>query len=231
MDLIRPATVAVLGASGLIGQAVAEDLIRTGFQVVAVARRLTPAQRSAFGADAIEAPFVAFDVDQLAQLFAEREVEIVLNCVGVLQDGPRGRTSDVHAGFAARLIAALRAQPRPALLLHISIPGGAQTDATAFSRSKREAEAVFAGSGLAYAILRPGFVIAPAAFGGSALLRALAALPFSLDAATEGRPFATTAIGDIAATVKAAAELWQGGWPVGNSTWDVMARCGPSVAR
>jgi uncharacterized protein YbjT (DUF2867 family) len=222
MDLITPPRIAVLGASGLIGQGVAEDLMRSGFPVLAVARRFTSAQSEAFGDAAVEAPFVAFDVDQLARLFVERKVEIVLNCVGVLQDGPRGRTSDVHAGFAARLVAALRAQPRPVLMLHISIPGGGETDGTAFSRSKRDAEAVIAGSGLAYAILRPGFVIAPAAFGGSALLRALAALPFSLDAATEGRPFATTAIGDIAATVEAAARLWRDGWQ-GGGAWDVMA--------
>jgi uncharacterized protein YbjT (DUF2867 family) len=227
MDLTPPPTVAVLGASGLIGQGVAEDLIQSGFQVVAVARRFTAAQRAAFGGAAIEAPFVGFDAERLAQLFAD--IDIVLNCVGVLQDGPRGRTGDVHAGFAARLVAALKAQQRPVLLLHLSIPGGAETDATAFSRSKREAEALIAGSGLAFAILRPGFVIAPAAFGGSALIRALAALPVGLDPATEARPFATTALGDIAATVKAAARLWRDGWPGGGGVWEVMARRASSV--
>lgn len=227
MDLTPPPTVAVLGASGLIGQGLAEDLIGSGFPVVAVARRFAAAQRAAFGGAAIEAPFVGFDAERLAQLFAD--VDIVLNCVGVLQDGPRGRTGDVHAGFAARLVAALKAQTRPVLLLHLSIPGGAETDATAFSRSKREAEALIAGSGLAFAILRPGFVIAPAAFGGSALIRALAVLPVGLDPATEARPFATTALGDIAATVKAAARLWGDGWPGGGGVWEVMARRAASV--
>jgi uncharacterized protein YbjT (DUF2867 family) len=227
MDLTGPPRIAVLGASGLIGQGVAERLIRSGLPVVAVARRFTPAQSAAFGDAAVEAPFVAFDADHLAQLFAEREVEIVLNCVGVLQDGPRGRTGAVHAGFATRLVAALKAQPRPVLLLHVSIPG-AGVDETAFSRSKREAEAVISASGLAYAILRPGFVIAPAAFGGSALLRALAALPFSLDVATEDRPLAVTALGDIGATVEAAVGLWREGW-AGGCVWDVMARHGSTV--
>lgn len=223
MALSPPPTIAVLGASGLIGQSVAEALIRDGYRVVAVARRFTPAQRAAFGVGAVEAPFVSFDADRLARLLADHGVDIVLNCVGVLQDGPRGRTRDVHAGFVGRLLAGMQALPGPALLLHLSIPGGADTDATAFSRTKREAEAVIIGSGTACAILRPGFVIAPAAFGGSALIRALAALPFGLDTATEQQPFTATAIGDITATVKAAAELWRGGWPGGAVVWNVMS--------
>jgi uncharacterized protein YbjT (DUF2867 family) len=217
----------VLGASGLIGQGVAEALIRDGYRVVAVARRFTPAQRAAFGEAAIEAPFVGFDVERLAVLLGG--LDLVLNCVGVLQDGPRGRTGDVHAGFVGRLIAALRAQARPVLLLHLSIPGAAATDATAFARSKREADALIAASGLPHAILRPGFVIAPAAFGGSALVRALAALPIALDGASEQAPFAVTALADLAATVEAAALLRSDGWPGGGCVWDVMTRLTPEV--
>jgi uncharacterized protein YbjT (DUF2867 family) len=214
-------TIAVLGASGLIGQALAEDLVRSGYPVRPVARRFTAAQRPAFGDQALEVAFVGLDAERLAGLLAG--ADIVLNCVGVLQDGPRDRTSEVHAGFVDRLVLALEAQPRPVLLLHLSIPGADQDDATGFSRSKRAAEARIAGSGLSYAILRPGFVIAPAAFGGGALIRALAALPVGLDAATERRPFAVTAIADIAATVKAAARLWPDAWPAAGVIWDVMS--------
>ena len=226
MDLTRRPTFAVLGASGLIGQGVAEALIRDGYPVVAVARRFTPAQRAAFGEAAIEAPFVDFDDERLAGLLDG--VDIVLNCVGVLQDGPKGRTGDAHAGFVGRLIAALRAHATPALLLHLSIPGAA-ADATAFARSKRTADALIAASGLPYAILRPGFVIAPAAFGGSALVRALAALPIALDSASEQAPFAITAMAHLAATVGAAARLWSEGWPDGGCVWDVMGRRTPNV--
>jgi uncharacterized protein YbjT (DUF2867 family) len=227
VDLTARPTIAVLGASGLIGQGVAEALGRDGYPVVAVARRFTAAQRAAFGAASIQAPFVGFDAARLAGLF--EGVDIVLNCVGVLQDGPRGGTSDAHAGFVGRLIAALRAQPRPILLLHLSIPGDAAADATAFARSKRAADGLIAASGLPHAILRPGFVIAPAAFGGSALVRGLAALPLALDARNEAAPFAVTALADLAATVCTAARLWRDGWPGGGFVWDVMARRTPSV--
>jgi len=214
--------IAVLGASGLIGQAVAEDLLAHGFGLVAIARRFTAAQRALLGANVVERPFVAMEVEALAHLL--QDADIVLNCVGVLQDGPRGRTQDAHVGFAARLAAAIAAQPRPTLLLQVSIPGDAASDETPFSRSKRSAEAAIRSSGVPHAILRPGFVVAPAAFGGGSMMRALAALSFDLPGDVRARPFTPVAVGDIAATVRAAAELWPQRWPAEPPTWDLMAR-------
>ena len=55
-------------------------------------------------------------------------------------------------------------------------------------------------------------MIAPTAFGGGALVRALAALPIGLDRASEAAPFAVTALADVVATVGASARLWGEGW-------------------
>ena len=104
----------------------------------------------------------------------------MVNCLGVLQDGPGSDTRAVHRDFVARLLRAIRDSGRAIRLVHISIPGAAGEDRTAFSLTKREAERLIATSGVAYAILRPGFVVAPSAYGGSAMLRALAALPIDL---------------------------------------------------
>jgi uncharacterized protein YbjT (DUF2867 family) len=125
----------------------------------------------------------------------------VVNCLGVLQDGPGSDTSDVHRDFVARLLRAIGDSDRAIRLIHVSIPGVANDDRTAFSQTKREAEALIAASGTAYAILRPGFVVAPSAYGGSAMLRALAAFPFSLPAEERATPFQPVAVEDIAATV------------------------------
>ena len=73
------------------------------------------------------------------------------------------------------------------------MPGAATEDRTAFSRSKRKAERLIAESGAPYLILKPGFVIAPAAYGGSAMMRALAAWPFALPAREASAPFAAVA--------------------------------------
>src|SRR5215217_2270995 len=220
----RLPTIAVLGASGLIGQAVAMDLLRNGYPVVPVGRRFTKALQAAFGSAAVESQLAALKAQQLARLLAEQRVDIVVNCLGVLQDSTRGRTDEVHRGFVARLIEAVGAQPKPTLLVHLSIPGREEEDVTPFSRTKRDAELLIAASSVPFVILRPGFVIAPAAYGGSALIRALAALPLRLPARVAARPFTTTDVGDINRTIAAVARRWQDGERHWRAVWDVMER-------
>ena len=211
----------VLGASGLIGQFIAADLMRRGFAVTAAARRFTPAQRDYFGDHGRETPIAGLDAVALATLIAQSDADIVVNCLGVLQDQPGKSTADVHEGFVGRLIAALQDAGKPVLLVHTSIPGDSGGDTTAFSVTKRNADANIQQSGLPYAILRPGFVFAPAPYGGSAMLRALAALPFDLPRTLSERPFRFVAVEDIAATVAKLAETWRPGDPHA-AIWDLM---------
>ena len=207
-----------------IGQAVADDLARRGFAIAAVARRFTRGQRDAFGDDVVERPFVSLGADELAEFVSSLNADVVVNCVGVLQDGARGRAKDVHAGFVARLVEAIEAANHPMLLVHLSIPGREDEDKTEFSRTKRDAERLIAASRVPHVILRPGFVIAPSAYGGSALIRALAALPFQLPAAVGRRPFAVTAVADISATIATVAARWRNGDDDWRARWDVMER-------
>jgi uncharacterized protein YbjT (DUF2867 family) len=140
--------------------------------------------------------------------------------------GPGSDTRAVHRDFTASLVQAIHDCGRAVRLIHISIPGDANDDRTAFSLTKREAERLIAGSGISYAILRPGFVIAPSAYGGSAMVRALAALPFDLPGEEAATPFQPVAAGDIAETI-----AWLAGRDIGdeaakgvtwNVTWDLM---------
>jgi uncharacterized protein YbjT (DUF2867 family) len=211
----------VLGASGLIGHSIATDLIRRGFPAIAAARRFTEAQRRGFGAAARETPIVDLGGEVLAQFVRESAADIVVNCLGVLQDAPGESTQDVHAAFIERLIAALRAAGRSVLLVHLSIPGGPAEDSTDFARSKRLGERRIVESGLPYVVLRPGFVFAPAAYGGSALLRALAILPVELPARERSRSFSYVAIEDIAETVARLAQDWPAQKPLA-AFWDLM---------
>ena len=189
----------VLGASGLIGRYLTDDLRLRGFAAIGVARNFAGSQNNS--ALDLELPVMAMTSGALARQLGEREVDMVVNCLGVLQDGPGSDTSAVHRDFVARLLQAIRDSGRTISLIHVSIPGTADHDRTAFSTTKREAERLIAASGISYAILRPGLVIAPAAYGGSAMLRALAALPFDLPAEERATPFRPVAVEDIAATV------------------------------
>jgi len=194
----------LLGASGLIGRFVTDDLRAHDFVVVGVARKLAPSQKT--GVHDLEMPVMAMDAAALAGLMRDHDIDVVVNCLGVLQDGPGSDTGAVHRDFVARLLSGIHESSRAIRLLHISIPGAADEDRTAFSLTKREAERLIVASGIAYTILRPGFVVAPAAYGGSALLRALAALPLDLPAVESATAFQPVVIEDIAATIAWLAE-------------------------
>ena len=138
----------------------------------------------------------------------------------MLQDGPGSDTAAVHRDFVARLLQAIRESNRAIRLVHISIPGTTETDRTAFSTTKREAERLIAESGVPFTILRPGFVVALAAYGGSAMVRSLAAFPLELPAEERAAPFQPVAMEDIAATI-----AWLAARDPGEAngvTWDLM---------
>ena len=210
----------VLGASGLIGRFVTDDLRLRGFEVLGVARQFLASQRTS--TSDLELPVMSMDAAALARLIRERAIDVVVNCLGVLQDGPGSDTGAVHRDFVARLLAAIGDSGRPVRLVHISIPGVANEDRTAFSQTKREAERLIAASGIAYAILRPGFVVAPAAYGGSAMLRALAAFPLALPAEESTTPFQPVAVEDVAATIAWLAARDIDDFAVRAVSWDLM---------
>ena len=223
--------IAVLGASGLIGHAVADGLIADGFAVVPVARRVTASQRAVFGSAAVICPIARLTAQEISDLLATRGVDIVVNCLGVLQDGPRGTTTEVHRDFVERLLDALARAPKAPLLVHLSIPGRPEDDRTAFSTTKRDAERLIAASSVPFAILRPGFVIAPAAYGGSAMIRSLAAWPLALPASVLSRPFAATAVADITRTVALLARRRTQGASRLATSWDLCGADAPTLGR
>jgi uncharacterized protein YbjT (DUF2867 family) len=213
-------SILVLGASGLIGRFVTDDLRARGFRVVGVARSLSPAQT--MSALDIELPILSLDAAALTRLLKEHAVDLVVNCLGVLQDGPGSDTNAVHRDFVARLLQAVPDSGRAIRLVHISIPGAAEADRTAFATTKREAERLIASSGIPHAILRPGFVVAPSAYGGSAMLRALAAFPFDLPTAEMVTPFQPVAVDDISATIAWLAARDIDDASVKAVSWDLM---------
>ena len=141
----------MLGASGLIGRFVTDDLRARGFQVVGIARHLSPSQK--MSALDLELPVMSMDAASLARLIGEHDIDVVVNCLGVLQDGPGSDTSAVHRDFVARLLQAIRDSGRAIRLVHISIPGAADEDRTAFSHDQARGRA--ADRGLRHSLRDP----------------------------------------------------------------------------
>jgi uncharacterized protein YbjT (DUF2867 family) len=166
--------VLLTGATGFIGSAVLARLASRGNEVVAVARpRRSHAQAAA-------ARWVALDFAQATDPQHWRThlvgVDAVVNCAGVFQDSPRDSTAGVHVHGPAALFAASEAAG-VRRVIHVSALGVAPDAPTAFARSKFEGEKALIARDLDWVILRPGVVLGRAAYGGSALLRGLAALP------------------------------------------------------
>jgi uncharacterized protein YbjT (DUF2867 family) len=223
VSMIEPSSarnILVLGASGLIGRFVTDDLRMRGLRVVGVARNFASSQQ--VSALDLEWPILSMDSASLARLMVAHDIDVIVNCLGVLQDGPGSNTGAVHRDFVARLLRAIQDSDRPIRLIHISIPGEASEDRTAFSTTKREAERLIVASGVAYAILRPGFVVAPAAYGGSAMVRALAALPIDLPLSETAEPFQPVTVEDIAATIAWLADRDIDDPASRAVTWDLM---------
>lgn len=188
----------ILGATGLIGSAVAARLARDGHDLVAVARRIGPeARRLPVGRwIAMDLRDVSGPEDWLPHLAG---IEAVVNCAGALQDGGRDSVSAVHSRAPAALWRAC-AQAGVGRVVQISAIGVDKGGLTPFSTTKSEGDAALEASGLDWVILRPSVVVGRQAYGGSALFRALATLPV-LPRTPEAGPLDIVQLDDVAATV------------------------------
>lgn len=191
--------VLVTGATGLIGQAVVADLLAAGFRVRGTARAVSQAARRLPSVEWIAVDIAAAirPEDWLPHLAG---VEAVVNCAGVLQDSLRDSTRLVHVdGIGALFGACERAGVRRTV--HISAIGVERAAATEFSRSKLEADQRLMRCGLDWVVLRPSVVLGPAAYGGSALLRALAAVPL-LPLFPDSGTLQVVQLEDVVATIR-----------------------------
>ncbi len=166
--------IAIIGAYGLIGSYVSARLSADGHQVVGFGRNIGAASRRLPALEWKRADLATFSVEDWTSLLVE--VDAVVNCAGALQDSPRDNLTAVHVEGVRRLIQACN-RAGVHRFIQISAAGVSAERTTAFNSTKLEAEILLAQSALDWIILRPGLVFAPAAYGGTALLRGLAGFP------------------------------------------------------
>ena len=216
-----PANILVLGAYGLIGSAVCRRLIADGHAVTGLGRSAGTAAQALPGV-----PFVARDLTALCEPAAWdallTDIDLVVNCAGALQDGGRDDLDAVHH----RMLAALAQAAAPVGIVQVSAVGVAADAATDFLRSKARGDAAIRASGKDWWILRPGLVIGQGAYGGTALLRMLAAFPVLQPLAYPHAPVQTVAIDDVA---DAAARCARREIPVGTEA-DLVEEAPQSLA-
>jgi uncharacterized protein YbjT (DUF2867 family) len=188
----------VVGASGFIGTALVARLVTAGHEVVAVSRSKAASPPVA----ATGVTEVALDVAQATRLEdwapVLAGVEAVVNCAGALQEGPSDSLAGVHAhGISALFRACERAGIRR--VVHLSATG-VDTPVTAFSRTKLAGDQALMALDLDWVVLRPSVVVGRQAYGGSALLRGLAALPLTPVLSGSG-PLQIVHIDDVVAAI------------------------------
>ncbi len=162
------------GANGFLGRSVSAGLEAAGHQVIGVTRS------GPDGGEQDGERHICLDIASATTperwLPFLQEVDAVVNCAGLLQDGPGNSIRAVHVdGIAALFAACERADVRR--VVHVSAIGVDRDQPSAFSRTKLEGDQALMARDLDWVILRPSVIVGGPAFGGSALFRGLASLP------------------------------------------------------
>ncbi len=187
----------LLGADGFIGRHIATHLRAHGHKVTTCARRVSALQRMGF------ATFQADLAKPVNWAEAVQGCEAIVNAAGLL-NGSVAQMRAVHAEAPAALYAAAKTAGLRKLVLISAV--GIDAD-TPFARHRLAGEAVAHAAGLPTTILRPSMVLGETSYGGSSLLRALAAAPFATPMVGNGQQaFDPIHADDLAATVRQALE-------------------------
>ena len=191
--------IVVIGAYGLLGSYIVSRLLANGHDLVGVGRDIVRARRQFPRMAWVRADLRSATEAQWAGVLAQADA--VVNCAGALQDSPRDDLQAVHVTGVERLAEACQAAGIRRFV-QVSAAGVRAGRDTAFNDTKLAAETVLQASTLDWVILRPGLVLAPAAYGGTALLRGLAAFPFVLPVANADSIVQVVSAPDVAAAVE-----------------------------
>lgn len=196
--------VLILGGNGFVGMAVAKLLSDRGNSVVALGRSVDKPKR--------QMPQIIWkSVDISTRLRPEdwlpllENIDAVVNCAGTLQDSARDNVAAVqYEAMRALYEAAKRASIK--LLVQISANTNGPAANLPFLSTKRAADEALKSSGIPFVLLKPAVIIGRTAYGGSALLRALAAFPLLTPLVHADAQMQFAALDEVAAAVADALE-------------------------
>ncbi|MGD2188101.1 MAG: SDR family NAD(P)-dependent oxidoreductase, partial [Desulfobacterales bacterium] len=153
-------TIALTGATGFIGSAVARQLVATGYKIQALTRTTSDRSRlSGFNVRWVEGALE--DLDSLRRLVCG--VDVVVHCAGAVRGATQDHFNRINVDGVARLMhAAAEQHPLPRFLF-ISSLAAREPDVSLYAASKRKAEAVITENAgrMSWIVFRPPAVYGP----------------------------------------------------------------------
>ncbi len=191
----------VLGAYGFIGASVSRALVADGATVTGLVRDTATGARVLPDLHLIEGDLRGMQhVGAWAEVLAG--IDTVVNCAGALQDNQQDDLEAVHHTAVSALADACA--QRQIGVIQISAIGATPKAPTLFMRSKAMGDAALRASGVPLWVLKPGLVIGSEDYGGTALLRMLAAFPLVQPIAYPNTPVQSIGMDDLCQAVLAA---------------------------
>ncbi len=191
--------VLVLGAYGLIGLETARAVLKARHNVTGLARSAATGRSLLPAADWISA-----DLSDLCQPEAWgphlEGIDAVVNAAGALQTGARDNVRGTQQDAMCALFDACQTHGIRRVV-QISAVGVSKDAETEFMRTKAVADEALTRTELKWVILKPGLVISHAAYGGTALLRTLAAFPVFQPMVMADAKVQTVHVSDVAEAV------------------------------
>jgi nucleoside-diphosphate-sugar epimerase len=191
----------VTGAYGFIASQITSTLTAAGHTVVCCVRDLEQAKRRFPYLEAIPCNFIS---DTHAEIWRPRlqNIDVVVNCVGVLQTATLKTMEAIHYKTPKALVEACIASGVKKFV-HFSALGADEAVDTPYAQTKLAFEKYLHNLDYQWVILRPSLIYAPGSYGGTSLFRALAAMPFVIPVVGKGdQLFQPIHIRDLARVVK-----------------------------
>ncbi len=168
--------VLVLGANGFLGSAIVRALLESGIDVRGAVRDPEKLCRRFPAIEAVRVELCDTSTHEPSTWSPLLdEVDAVVNAAGVLQTRRDEDAFAIHH-LAPKALYALCEQRDVRRIIHLSAIGIDEAE-TVYARSKRAGEEALKALDLDWTILRPAIVFGDGSYGGTSMLRAIAAFP------------------------------------------------------
>lgn len=150
--------VLVTGASGFVGSHIIGALIKAGYLVRGLTRKMPSQERERLGAEYIDDVDVTESLTLLPAMF--QEVDAIVHLVGIIREGVGSQSFQrVHVDGMRNLLDAAGDSGFQGQVIYLSALGADPASPSEYSRTKYAAEQILVDSGFPGTIFRPSLIL------------------------------------------------------------------------